>query len=266
MRPNLVASGWNFAHFQSKLHGGVSAIQMEFTTCTTHGRKGTGSGGVVVNVGSVVVAGKLASVVAETKWAGEEYTEDAPAKSRALFLNTVRDPETGYKWPTEIEFRWAGPSVVADAPGQVDAKVLAELGNLEDPKGLIVKVDILAEIPYVIKMAVNYVAGTKPYMYQVSRFPVSCTKIDAHPRLAIVQEPWYASSYRTRRSYSRIIARSRRTGHHLQRSHLYLSLVPSLICNTANNSRINPYQRHVCSDISTFDQKSTVRIYPEFYS
>jgi len=32
MRPNLVASSWNFAHFQSDEHGGVSAIQMELTT------------------------------------------------------------------------------------------------------------------------------------------------------------------------------------------------------------------------------------------
>jgi hypothetical protein len=28
-------------------------------------------------------------------------------------------------------------------------------------------VDVLAEIPYVIKTMVNYVAGTKPYIYQV---------------------------------------------------------------------------------------------------
>jgi hypothetical protein len=39
------------------------------------------------------------------------------------------------------------------------------------PKGLIEKVDVLAEIPYVIKSVVNYVAGTKPYIYQVRDKP-----------------------------------------------------------------------------------------------
>jgi len=52
MRPNLVASAWNFAHFQSNELGGVSAIQMEFTTTDAYGKRGAGSGGVVVNVGS----------------------------------------------------------------------------------------------------------------------------------------------------------------------------------------------------------------------
>ena len=34
---------------------------------------------------------------------------------------------------------------------------------------MIEKVDVLAEIPYVIKTMVNYVAGTKPYIYQVTQ-------------------------------------------------------------------------------------------------
>ena len=34
--------------------------------------------------------------------------------------------------------------------------------------GLIEKVDVLAEIPYVIRKALAAVTGTKPYIYQVS--------------------------------------------------------------------------------------------------
>ncbi|KAF9003969.1 survival factor 1 [Cyathus striatus] len=164
MRPNLVASAWNFAHFQSEKHGGTSAIQMEFTTLDTYGKKGSGSGPVVVNVGSLVIANKLVAVTAETKWSGEENATSVVSK--ASHLKPVQDPDTGYGKPSEILFKWKGPSVVPGAQGSVEAKLQVDLGDVQHPKGLIEKVDVLAEIPYVLKMAVNYVAGTKPYIYQ----------------------------------------------------------------------------------------------------
>ncbi|KAG6842347.1 hypothetical protein C0991_010637 [Blastosporella zonata] len=165
MRPNLLAASWNFGNFQSAEHGGISAIQMEFKTCDSHGRKGAGSGGVWVNVGSLVVGGKLVSVTAETKWPGEALG-DGPVISRTTHLNGVHDADTGYKQPQQVLWEWQGPSILADAPGAVKAKLQVDLGDPANPKGLIEKVDVLAEIPYVLKMAVNYVAGTKPYIYQ----------------------------------------------------------------------------------------------------
>jgi hypothetical protein len=171
MRPNLVASAWNFAHFQSDQLGGVSAIQMEFTTLDTYGKRGAGSGGVVVNVGSLVIGNKLATVTAETKWPGEPAT--GSVISRTTQLKPEHDPETSYNKPTEILFEWKGTSLAPDAPGAVEGKLLIDLGTNESPNGLIEKVDVLAEIPYVLKMAVNYVAGTKPYIYQV-RCAASC--------------------------------------------------------------------------------------------
>ncbi|KAH8099925.1 oxidative stress survival Svf1-like protein [Cristinia sonorae] len=166
MRPNLVAARWNFAHFQSEQHGGVSAIMMDFTTTDAYGKKGAGSGFVTVSLGSVVVGGKLASVSAETKWPGEPQPEKAAVISRAIHSKAEHDPDTGYNAPTEIIYRWAGPSVDPAAPGTVDATIELELGSPSNSKGLIEKVDVLAEIPYVIKTMVNYVAGTKPYIYQ----------------------------------------------------------------------------------------------------
>lgn len=165
MRPNLVASAWNFAHFQSDQLGGVSAIQMEFTTLDTYGKRGAGSGGVVVNVGSLVIGNKLATVTTETKWPGEAAT--GSVISRTTHLKTEHDPETSYNKPTEVLFEWKGTALHPDAPGAVEGKLLIDLGTNESPKGLIEKVDVLAEIPYVLKVAVNYVAGTKPYIYQV---------------------------------------------------------------------------------------------------
>ncbi|TFK40385.1 survival factor 1 [Crucibulum laeve] len=164
MRPNLVASSWNFAYFQSEQLGGVSAIQMEFKTLDTYKKNGAGPGGVIVNIGSLVVGNKLASVTAEARTPGEPLA--AGVVSRATPLHPVHDPDTSYNKPSEILFEWKGPSLLPEAPGDVSAKLEVDLGDVANPKGLIEKVDILAEIPYVIKMAVNYVAGTKPYMYQ----------------------------------------------------------------------------------------------------
>ncbi|OCH94357.1 oxidative stress survival Svf1-like protein [Obba rivulosa] len=166
MRPNLVAARWNFAHFQSDAHGGVSAIQMEFTTTDAYGPKGAGSGFVTVNVGSLVLGGKLAAVTAETRYPNEQPPDQAGVVSRAVHSKTVLDPDTGYNAPTELVFRWKAPSIVPDAQGSVDATLTVDVGKPDAPKGLIEKVDVLAEIPYVIKTMVNYVAGTKPYIYQ----------------------------------------------------------------------------------------------------
>ncbi|KAI0342867.1 oxidative stress survival Svf1-like protein [Trametopsis cervina] len=166
MRPNLVAARWNFAHFLSEEHGGVSAIQMEFTTTNDYGKKGAGSGFVSVNVGSVVLAGKLVAVTAETKWPGEPADDKAEVISRAAHTRTAHDADTGYAAPTELQFRWVAPSLVADASGPIDVTLQVDVGTPGEPKGLIEKVDVLAEIPYVIKTMVNYVAGTKPYIYQ----------------------------------------------------------------------------------------------------
>lgn len=165
MRPNLVAASWNFAHFQSEQLGGVSAIQMEFKTLKTYGKQGQGSDGVVVNVGSLVVGGKLAAVTTETRWPGEQ--SQGAVVSRATHSKVEHDSDTSYGKPGEITFEWKGPSVISEAPGTLEAKLTTELGTVAKPVGLIEKVDVLAEIPYVLKVAVNYVAGTKPYIYQV---------------------------------------------------------------------------------------------------
>ena len=166
MRPNLVASRWNFANFQSSEQGGVSAIQMDFTTLDTHGPKGAGSGPVVVSVGSLVVGNKLVAVTSASKAPGQESASSAVV-SKATHLKTEVDPDTGYLKPAEILYEWAAPSIAS--PGETyTAKLPMPVGSVASPKGLIDKVDVLAEIPYVLKVAVNYVAGTKPYIYQVS--------------------------------------------------------------------------------------------------
>ena len=177
MRPNLTAARWNFVHFQSNDHGGISTIQMEFTTTGDYGRNSTGDGFVTVNVGAMVVAGKLVGVTAETKYRDEPLPDDADIVSRATHTKTSEDPDTGYQAPTEILFQWGAPSLVKDAPGRVSAEAQFDFGDPSDYKGLVEKVDVLAEIPYVIKTMVNYVAGTKPYIYQVRGAAELCASL-----------------------------------------------------------------------------------------
>ncbi|TDL16561.1 survival factor 1 [Rickenella mellea] len=166
MRPNLIASRWNFCDFQSDQHGGVSGIQMELTTYEGYGRRGAGSGGVKVNIGSLVVGGKLACVTAETIWPDEAPAEDGQAMSRASHHDPSLDNDTTYHVPARLDYVWAGPSVVPEAPGRVKAKLSVDVGTPAEPKGLIEKVDVLAEIPTVVKTVVSYVSGTQPYIYQ----------------------------------------------------------------------------------------------------
>ena len=168
MRPNLVASSWNFAHFQSDEHCGVSAIQMELTTTDAFGKKGAGSGNVVVNVGSLVIGGKLAAVTAGTRWPGEPGADKPSVVSRADHFDKSLDSFTGYNIPSKISFNWAGPSVVPGVRGSLSADLSVQVGKPGGEIGLIEKVDVMAEIPGFVKAVVTYVAGAKPYIYQVS--------------------------------------------------------------------------------------------------
>jgi Svf1-like C-terminal lipocalin-like domain/Svf1-like N-terminal lipocalin domain len=179
MRPNLVASRWNFGNFQSKYGSdeNVAAVMMEFTTTSDYGGpigsrtvkdEATGNAvrkrePIVVTIGSVTVDGELVAVTGASR--GLQAPEAEPSKgseTRVYHLNTVHDPETGYTVPQSMKFKWQGPQLI-------EGKASKDLVNAEvsvDLKGLIEKVDILGEIPYMVRKMVNYVAGTKPYLHQ----------------------------------------------------------------------------------------------------
>ncbi|WFD21899.1 Putative cell survival pathways protein [Malassezia equina] len=166
MRPNLVASKWNFANFQSREQNGSSAVLMEFTTIPDYG-KVTDDGAQrvpqTVTIGSIVCQGQLVAVVGATRAA-----DGAQPSTHAEHETLTLDPETGYQVPQSIKYALQGPSLVGEnATGQeVTAELHVELGAPGKTQGLVEKVDVLAEIPYMVKKLVNYVAGTKPYIYQ----------------------------------------------------------------------------------------------------
>lgn len=167
MRPNVLAASWNFANFQSPATKegdgeGVSLIMMEFKTIPAYGSK-------KVNVGCIVVGDKLVAVTAGG--------DGVVGKSVAEHLNPVKDAETEYDAPSSIKYTWDGATLDASGKptGQGDshADILLDLRTSKDgeayaTRGLVEKVDVLGQIPYLIKKFVNYAAGTKPFIYTVS--------------------------------------------------------------------------------------------------
>ncbi|GAA5888689.1 hypothetical protein JCM6882_009051 [Rhodosporidiobolus microsporus] len=163
LRPNLLAAKWNFANFQTvDSDDGVSLTMMEFTTTPQYGSK-------VVNIGAVVVGDKLVAVTAGG--------EGVVGGSSATHQDPIKDAETGYDAPSSIKYVWDGAALEGEgsslkplegANGRVHAVMtMALLKSREgyETNGLVEKVDVLGQIPYLIKKFVNYAAGTKPYIY-----------------------------------------------------------------------------------------------------
>lgn len=178
MRPNLVASRWNFGNFQSKEMGGTSAIMMEFTTTSDYGKAGAEAGATrkpqTVTIGSIVCGGQLVAVVGATRLA-VRGSEQEPSSSHTPATHIqheacAKDELTGYSVPQKMTFVLDGPALVGVDRPSADVRVHATMDvNLGAPtamQGLIEKVDVLAEIPFMVRKIVNYVAGTKPYIYQ----------------------------------------------------------------------------------------------------
>ncbi|KAI9639430.1 oxidative stress survival, Svf1-like protein [Dioszegia hungarica] len=176
LRPDSAASRWNFGFFttagdvaDSKL-GRVRALQMEFETTDYYGPTGPKSGRTKVNMG-VVTSSKLSSpliVVGQTSCAAVPTAFPALNDDVSAVTQTpgAKDKDTGYNAPSAIEFKWAGNRVGGEK-GRVSAAVAVPLlGTTVGEGGLIEKVDVLAEIPYVLRKTLAAVTGTKPYIYQ----------------------------------------------------------------------------------------------------
>lgn len=136
-----------------------------------YGPTGPKSGRTKVNMG-VITSSKLSSpliVVGQTSCAAVPTAFPALNDDVSAVTQTpgAKDKDTGYNAPSAIEFKWAGNRVGAEK-GRVSAAVgVPLLGTTVGEGGLIEKVDVLAEIPYVLRKTLAAVTGTKPYIYQV---------------------------------------------------------------------------------------------------
>jgi len=134
MKPHHAACKWNFGNFQGK---NISAFMMEFTTPPSYGSQVVNVGGIVKEDGSLVAA----------------MVENA-----AIHKTVEKDEETGWDAPTSLELSWMGQT-----KDGVDVTAITE----SDLKNKVERVDVLAEIPAVIKAFIAGVAGTRPFIYQV---------------------------------------------------------------------------------------------------
>ncbi|KAG1171136.1 hypothetical protein G6F70_007217 [Rhizopus microsporus] len=137
MQPQLIASNWNFINFHSKE---ASIGMMQFQTTKQYGS-------VNINQGSLVLNDKLISVSVDN---GVEL------------MDLVKDTETEYDIPKKVKLTWKGKTIKEkedDEAKDVTITMVVEIKNLID------KIDVLAEIPYVIRKLVQTFV-VKPYIYQ----------------------------------------------------------------------------------------------------
>jgi Svf1-like C-terminal lipocalin-like domain len=112
-------------------------VMMEFTTPPSYGSQVVNIGGIVKEDGTLVAA----------------MVENA-----AIHKTIEKDEETGWDAPTSLELSWMGQT-----KDGVEVTAITD----SDLKNLVERVDVLAEIPAVIKAFIAGVAGTKPFIYQV---------------------------------------------------------------------------------------------------
>jgi hypothetical protein len=129
----FTAARWNFANFQSPTY---SAVIMEFTTPSSYGS-------TTVRVSGIATDGKI--LFANTHAGHVKHTE------------TKADSENDWPEPSAVSYKWEGKTE--------DGKEVSAL--LEDSLGpRLDRIDIMGEIPAIVKSFVATAAGTKPYIYQ----------------------------------------------------------------------------------------------------
>jgi len=134
-KPHHLAAKWNFVNFQGATY---SALMMEFTTPPSYGS-------TVVNVGGIAKDGEIVS---------------AGSSNSVTHTKVNNDPDNDWPTPEEVKLEWSGKTKDGKA---VSALLEGSLGERRD------RIDIMAEVPGFVKSIVSAAAGTKPYVYQVSK-------------------------------------------------------------------------------------------------
>lgn len=109
---------------------------MEFTTPSSYGS-------TVVRVSGIATDGKI--LFANT---GAGHVKHAETKE---------DTETGWPEPTSASYKWEGKT---EDGKEASALLEGTLGPRLD------RIDVMSEVPSIIKTFVATAAGTKPYIYQ----------------------------------------------------------------------------------------------------
>lgn len=133
MKPHHAAAKWKFCNFQSPTY---AAVLMEFTTPPSYGS-------TIVSVGGVAQEGEIVC---------------AGAANAGQHSQITSDPDNDWPEPGAVKFTWSGKTPNAE---HVQAELEGSLGPRLD------RVDVLAQVPAIVKTLVGGVVGTRPYIYQV---------------------------------------------------------------------------------------------------
>ena len=133
MKPHHAAAKWNFVTFQSP---NVSAMMMDFTTPPSYGSQ-------TVNVSGILKDDDL--LLAGTQGVVEH-------------VESKFDQSTEWMEPTVLRAVWKGKSPDGK---EAEATLETPLDQRMD------RVDVMAEVPAIIKKLVAGAVGTRPYIYQV---------------------------------------------------------------------------------------------------
>lgn len=133
MKPHHAAARWNFVNFQGPT---LNAVMMEFTTPPSYGTS-TVNVSCVLKDDALLTAGTTGTI---------EYTR------------SELDEETQWPEPKALKAQWKGKT--KGDKKDIEATVEVELAPKLD------RVDIMAEVPQIIKKFVAGAVGTRPYIYQ----------------------------------------------------------------------------------------------------
>ncbi len=141
MKPHHAASSWNFLNFQGPT---LSAVQMEFTTPPSYDN-------TRVTIGVVVQNDKILFGSVDNEAITNESEED----------------DIGWPVPKSMTFKFSGP-IVESTDKEVENKTAKIATAVVEAKldKLVERVDVMGEIPGIVKKVVSGVAGTKPFIYQ----------------------------------------------------------------------------------------------------
>jgi hypothetical protein len=135
IKPHHAASTWDFCDFQGPHY---SAISMQFITPPSYGSTVVNVGGLIKD-GEIIIAG-IMNPVEHTKIKG--------------------DPECDWPEPEAVRYEFTGKT---EDGKDVSAIIEAPLDEKLD------RIDIMAEVPGFVKTIIAAAAGTRPYVYQVSK-------------------------------------------------------------------------------------------------
>ncbi|KAJ1569400.1 putative cell survival pathways protein [Nowakowskiella sp. JEL0078] len=127
------AARWNFVNFQSEKHA-ITLYQFELPDGYDYQTE-------LTSVGSLVLNGKVVSVTID---------------NYSRFTSSEYDYFSGYKIPKEVDIQWKGLT----SDGQ-----LVSIHMLFTPTNLCDKIDILSELPYLVRKFVQTFI-TAPFVYQ----------------------------------------------------------------------------------------------------